>query len=155
MALGGLSDTVNGDCKAVEDVVGHLTIGPDKTIPAGLRPYGALALLAVTVNIPKALWHASGTSPSTSASAVAPRPPEAISINVPSIAASAAITALAASPAMEWAACDTGGIAFADVVAGHIDGALAFDRWLLAFFASRHRRLLEPQVIGGVFCPVP
>merc|ERR1712232_1433605 len=142
-----------GDCKAVEDVVGHLTIGPDKTIPAGLRPYGALALLAVTINIPKALWHASGSSPSTSGSFVAPRPPETIALNVPSMAAPSAITALAASPAMEWPACDTGGIAFADVVAGHIDGALAFDRWMLAFFASRHRRLLEPQFVGGAMRP--
>jgi len=145
-----LSGGAGGEAEAVEDVLMALMRAANSGIdtgkmcnvemgcvPPGLRAYGALALVVVAVDFHEALRR----SPTGTA--------QISEVHLPSCASPRALAALAGSPAMQWPASDTGGIAFAEVVEGRADAAEAMRCWLLAFFAARHRRLLEPPCGTG------
>lgn len=128
--------------EAVADVLGALqrasSGGP--VLPA-LRAYGALALLALAVDLRAALTAAQ--SAGAGGRALGGSWPDTPDVRLPRCCTPELLATLQATPAMEWPPEHTGGIAFRDVVAGHVDAAAAAPRWALAFFAARHRRLLD------------
>lgn len=135
------------------DVAGALERMAGGGVPPRLRPYGALALLAVAVDLGEALRRAqalpAGNPADGTEATVRLPPPTAVEVHLPSCAAPRALEALARSPAMRWPASDTGGISFAEVVEGRTDAAVAAGHWLPAFFAARHPRILDPSRRDG------
>lgn len=107
-----------------------------------LRAYGALALLAVAVDL-AAVYRVAGHTEvgSEALRALATNN----TLRLPDCASPRIWKALQNSEAMQWPATDTGGVAFSEVVLGSVDIATAASRWILAFFATRHRRLLTPS----------
>eukprot|EP00929_Paragymnodinium_shiwhaense_P104682 TRINITY_DN69301_c0_g3_i1.p1 TRINITY_DN69301_c0_g3~~TRINITY_DN69301_c0_g3_i1.p1 ORF type:complete len:1782 (+),score=318.13 TRINITY_DN69301_c0_g3_i1:81-5426(+) len=103
--------------------------------PPKLRAFGCLALVAAAADIRKALRNANAET-EVEASL------HELEVRLPACASEEVLKALRASPAMAWPAKDSGGISFAEVVHGHVDISKAVSAWLLAFFASRRRRML-------------
>jgi len=139
--LSELSDTKgSGDPEAVRDILSALeraNSDPSKQamVPVGLRSFGALALLAATVDLRKVL----------KSSAETPRRVEVQEVLLPECVPALVSALLGTLPAMDWPAAHTGGIAFREVVGGKVDVVRAVDIWTLAFFAARHHRLLDPR----------
>eukprot|EP00933_Yihiella_yeosuensis_P005173 TRINITY_DN109646_c0_g1_i1.p1 TRINITY_DN109646_c0_g1~~TRINITY_DN109646_c0_g1_i1.p1 ORF type:complete len:577 (-),score=130.35 TRINITY_DN109646_c0_g1_i1:16-1713(-) len=143
LGLNELCDAADGDLEAIQDVLTQLqqSSADEKAeaglpqVHPGLRPYGALALLAVALDLRKVIQDVDSGSKSTLKSL--PK------VYLPKYAPQKVLAALAESCAMAWSAEDTGGISFASVVAGDVDAMVAANRWILAFFATRHRRILQ------------
>lgn len=147
LLLSELSDSAGaGDEEAVRDVFDALDRSMREvaggTLPSGLRAYGALALLAATVDLRRAFCNGLPGPPSSAPE----RPPAVQQVLLPACAPKSVLELLKTLPAMDWPAADLGGVGFREVVAGEVDVLHAAGRWILAFFSSRHRRLLETKV---------
>lgn len=116
-------------------------------VPAGLRAFGALAILAAAMDLRRVLAPAGASGVELrelSRRLESGGLPEAA--RLPAVMPPPLLELLRSTPAMTWPAKDLGGISFRDVVRGDADVFAGAERWMLAFFASRHRRLLSPFV---------
>merc|ERR1739848_579775 len=64
-------------------------------------------------------------------------------VSLPECCSKSVLAVLRRCEAMNWPKADTGGISFAEVHEGRVSVTTAVQRWLLAFFASRRRRLIS------------